>query len=133
MRIAKIGSKSTYHRCVTDLDAWSYLSIRVMNRRRDSTLEHLAERYHPIREPVVYQHRPVSGQALVPYINNTKQVNNNKQPKGRQAILIFFEEKGFSADGEKNSLSSIRAMIGKPVTESDKDWCATGSVRIWKG
>ena len=26
MRCAKIGSKSTYHRCVTDLDSWLYLS-----------------------------------------------------------------------------------------------------------
>ncbi|MDT0651947.1 hypothetical protein, partial [Autumnicola edwardsiae] len=119
MRVAKIGSKSTYHRCVTDLDSWEYLFYFPSNNpykgskikmaiietsdepdmgRYNPELEQPAERYHPIREPVVnrhrptngqavYPHRPTSGQALVSNINNTKQVNINKQPKGRQAVL----------------------------------------------
>ena len=80
--------------------------------RYNPILEHLAERYHPIGEPVlgrhhpisgqvVDPHRPTSGQALVSTINNTKQVNNIKQPKGRQAVNIFFIEKGFNADEGK--------------------------------
>jgi hypothetical protein len=122
MRVAKIGSKSTYHRCVTDLDAWDYLSYLPSNNpykgskikmsiigtsdepvtgQYNPILEQLAEQYHPIREPVVCQHRPINGQALVSTINNTKQANNNKQPKGRQAVLIFFKEKGFDADEGK--------------------------------
>tara|TARA_R110000868_G_scaffold128661_1_gene336906 strand:+ start:494 stop:1177 length:684 start_codon:yes stop_codon:yes gene_type:complete len=133
MRASKIGSKSTYHRCVTDLDSWNYLfyfpsnnpykgskikmaiigtSDEPATERYNPILEQLAERYHPIREPVVgqnhpingqvvYQHRPTSGQALVSTINNTKQVNDIKQPKGRQAVIVFFEEKGFNADEGK--------------------------------
>ena len=133
MRVAKIGSKSTYHRCVTDLDSWNYLSYFPSNNpykgskikmsiigtsdepvtgQYNPILEQLAEQYRPIREPVVYQHhpnngqavdshRPTSGQALVSTINNTKQVNNIKQPKGWQAVFIFFEEKGFDADEAK--------------------------------
>lgn len=146
MRVAKIGSKSTYHRCVTDLDAWGYLcyfpssnpykgskikmSIIGTSDEPDMgqynpILEQLAERYHPIREPVVYQHRPTSGQALVPYINNTKQVNNNKQPKGRQAVLFFFKEKGFSADEGKKffehyQVNDWKTSDGKAI----RDWQA---------
>ncbi len=122
MRVAKIGSKSTYHRCVTELDAWSYLSYFPSNNpykgskikmsiigtsnepvtgQYNPILEQLAEQYHPIREPVVYQHRPINGQALVSTINNTKQVNNTKQPKGRLAVIVFFKEKGFDADEGK--------------------------------
>lgn len=133
MRVAKIGSKSTYHRCVTDLHSWNYLIYYPSNNpykgskikmtiirtsdepdmgRYNPELEHLAERYHPIREPVVYQHhptngqavdshRPVSGQALVSNINNTKQVNINKQTKGRQAVLDFFIENFFNVDEGK--------------------------------
>ncbi|TXD90315.1 hypothetical protein ESY86_05310 [Subsaximicrobium wynnwilliamsii] len=133
MRVAKIGSKSTYHRCITDLDAWGYLFYFPSNNpykgskikmaiigtsdepvvgRYNPTLEQLAEHYHPIREPVVgqhrpingqvvNQHRPVSGQALVSTINNNKQENNIKQPKGWQAVFNFFEEKGFDADEAK--------------------------------
>ena len=123
MRAAKIGSKSTYHRCVTDLNSWNYLTYFPSNNpykgskikmsiigtsdepdlgHYDPKLEQLAEQYHPIREPVVNQHRPTSGQALVSTINNNKQENNNKQPKARQAVLDFFIEKNFDAnEGEK--------------------------------
>ena len=122
MRCAKIGSKSTYHRCVTDLDSWLYLCYFPSNNpykgskikmsiigtsdepdmgRYNPTLEQLAEQYHPIREPVVGQHHPINGQALVSTINNTKQENNIKQPKGWQAAIDFFIEKGFNADEGK--------------------------------
>ena len=133
MLASKIGSKSTYHRCVTELDSWNYLfyfpsknpykgskikmaiietSDETVTGRYNPILEHLAERYHPKREPVTGQHRPIngqvvdphrptSGQALVSTINNTKQVNNIKQPKGWQAVIDFFIEKGFNADEGK--------------------------------
>ena len=133
MRCAKIGSKSTYHRCVTDLDSWLYLSYFPSNNpykgskikmsiigtsdepdmgRYNPTLEQLAEQYYPIREPVVGQHhpingqvvdphRPIGGQALVSTTNNIKQENYTKQPKGWQAVIDFFIEKGFNADEGK--------------------------------
>ena len=146
MRVAKIGSKSTYHRCVTDLDAWSYLSYFPSNNpykgskikmsiigtsdepvtgQYNPILEQLAEQYHPIREPVVYQHRPTNGQALVSTINNTKQVNNNKQPKGRQAVIIFFNEKGFDADEGKKFFAHYEANDWKTSDgKAIRDWQA---------
>jgi len=133
MLASKIGSKSTYHRCVTDLDSWNYLSYFPSNNpykgskikmsimgtsdeqvtgQYNPILEQVAEHYHPIsvtleehHHPkygqVVDLHRPIGGQALVSTINNTKQENNIKQPKGWQAVFIFFEEKGFDTDEAK--------------------------------
>ena len=122
MRCAKIGSKSTYHRCITDLDSWLYLCYFPSNNpykgskikmsiigsgsepnlgRYNPTLEQLAEQYHPIHEPVVGQHHPINGQVLVSNTNNTKQENYIKQPKGRQAVIDFFEENSFDADEGK--------------------------------
>ncbi|WP_347373992.1 hypothetical protein [Aequorivita sp. Q41] len=146
MRVAKIGSKSTYHRCVTELDAWEYLSYFPSNNpykgskikmsiigtsdepvtgQYNPILEQLAEQYHPIREPVVYQHRPINGQALVSTINNTKQVNNNKQPKGRQAVIIFFNEKGFDADEGKKFFDHYEANDWKTSDgNAVRDWQA---------
>ncbi|MHA7056443.1 hypothetical protein ACWGOQ_0004440 [Aquimarina sp. M1] len=144
MRAAKIGSKSTYHRCVTDLDSWHYLFYFPSNNpykgskikmsiirtstepdmgRYNPTLEQLAEQYHPIREPVVGQHRPTSGQALVSSTNNTKQENTIKQPKGRQAVILFFEEKGFDADEAKKFYEHYterewQTSDGEPI----RDW-----------
>ncbi|MAZ26683.1 MAG: hypothetical protein CL868_06350 [Cytophagaceae bacterium] len=134
MRVAKIGSKSTYHRCIVDLDAWQYLSYFPSNNpykgskikmaiigttdepvtgHYNPILEQLAEQYHPRGVPLkghhhakngqaVYQHRPMSGQALVSNTNNTKQENTIKQPKGRQTVIDFFIEKDFdSAEAER--------------------------------
>lgn len=75
-------------------------------------LEQVAEQYRPRREPVmgqhhpkngqvVYPHSPINGQALVSTINNTKQVNIIKEPKGWQAVINFFIEKSFTADEGK--------------------------------
>jgi len=155
MRVAKIGSKSTYHRCVTDLDSWNYLLYFPSNNpykgskikmaiigtsdepatgQYSPTLEQLAEQHHTIREPVVGQHhpingqvvdphRPIGGQALVSNTNNTKQENNIKQPKGRQAAILFFEEKGFDADEAKKFYEHYadrewRTSDGEPI----RDW-----------
>ncbi len=122
MRCAKIGSKSTYHRCVTDLDSWLYLCYFPSNNpykgskikmsiivtsdepdmgRYNPTLEQLAEQYRPRNEPVLDSHSPISGQALVSTTNNTKQVNTIKQPKGWQGVIDFFIEKGFNAEEGK--------------------------------
>ena len=97
MRCAKIGSKSTYHRCVTDLDSWLYLSYFPSNNpykgskikmsiigssddlnmgRYNPELEQLAEQYHPIREPVAGQHHPINGQVIDPH-----------RPIGGQALV----------------------------------------------
>ena len=155
MRVAKIGSKSTYHRCIVELDSWHYLSYFPSNNpykgskikmtiigtsdepvvgQYNPILEQLAEQYHPRGVPleghhhpkngqVVYQHRPIDGQALVSNTNNIKQENYIKQPKGRQAVILFFEEKDFDADEAKKFYQHYadrewKTSDGKPI----RDW-----------
>lgn len=146
MLASKIGSKSTYHRCVTDLDAWDYLSYFPSNNpykgskikmsiigtsdepdmgRYSPVLEQVTGQHHPINEQAVDSHRPIGGQALVSTINNTKQVNNIKQPKGWQAVIDFFIEKGFNADEGKKfyehyETRNWKTSDGKPI----RDWRA---------
>ena len=85
MRCAKIGSKSTYHRCVTDLDSWNYLSYFPSNNpykgskikmaiietsdepvvgQYNPILEQLAEQYHPRGVPLEGHHHPKNGQVV---------------------------------------------------------------------
>jgi hypothetical protein len=155
MRVAKIGSKSTYHRCIVELDSWQYLSYFPSNNpykgskikmaiigtsdelvvgQYNPILEQLAEQYHPRSVPLeghhhpkngqaMYQHRPIDGQALVSNTNNIKQENSIKQPKGRQAVILFFEEKGFDADEAKKFYEHYadrewQTSDGKPI----RDW-----------
>ena len=88
-------------------------------------LEQLAEQYRPRNEQVVYQHHPINGQALVSTINNTKQENNIKQPKGWQVVIDFFIEKDFNADEGKKFFEHYetrnwQTSDGKPI----RDWRA---------
>ncbi|MCG2462580.1 hypothetical protein K8352_17595 [Flavobacteriaceae bacterium F89] len=162
MRVAKIGSKSTYHRCITELDDWNYLFYFPSNNpykgskikmsiigtddepiptaigmgQYSPKLEQLAERYRPVHETVVYRHPPTNGQAMDPhrplnelalgsYINNSKQVNNKKRPKDRQAVLDFFNEKSFSADEGKKFFAHYQDNDWKTSNgKTIMDWCA---------
>lgn len=117
MRVAKIGSKSTYHRCITELHSWEYLYYFPSNNpykgskikmsilgtgdepatgQYNPILEQLAEQYYPRGVPLKGHHHPKNGQAVVPNTNNTKQENFIKQPKDCQAVVDFFEEKNFN-------------------------------------
>ena len=145
MNASKIGSKSTYHRCITDLNAWSYLEYFPSNNpykgskikmsiietsdepeedHHDPKLEQLGERYHPIKEQAMYSQRPLAGQALVSTINNTKQRKHIKQPNSLQVVLDFFSNKNFNPE------------YGKEFYEyyEDRQWqTSDGSeVRDWR-
>lgn len=146
MRCAKIGSKSTYHRCVTDLDSWLYLSYFPSNNpykgskikmsiigtgyepvteQYNPVLEQLAEHYCPTNGQVVDSNRPVSGQALVSKTNNIKQENDIKQPKGWQAVIDFFIEKGFNADEGKKFFEHYEARNWQTSDgQQIRDWRA---------
>ena len=157
MQVAKIGSKSTYHRCVTDLDSWEYLRYYPSNNpykgskikmaiigtsdepdegHYDPKLEQLAERYHPIREPVlnqyppnneqaVYSQRPFDGQALVPTINNTKPIKHNKHPNSLKVVLEFFSNKKFDPEYGKEFYEYYEDRQWQTSDGSDvRDWRA---------
>ena len=97
MRVAKIGSKSTYHRCIVDLDAWEYLSYFPSNNpykgskikmsiigtsdesdmgQYNPKLEQLAEQYLPRGVPLGGHHHPKNGQAV-----------NQHRPTSGQALV----------------------------------------------
>ena len=91
MRVSKIGSNATYHRCITDLHKWKYLEyIPSKNPFKGSMVnmfifepsdKQASNINSSISEQVPEQ---VVEQALVPYINsinNTKSINKDKHCK----------------------------------------------------
>ena len=156
MQVAKIGSKSTYHRCVTDLDTWEYLSYFPSNNPYkgskikmaiigtgdepaedyyDPKLEHLAERYHPIREPVVNRYPP-----------NNEQAVYSQRPSGGQVLVSTINNtKPIKHNKQPNSLQIVLDFFndknfnpddGKEFYEyyEDRQWqTSDGSdVRDWR-
>ena len=66
---------------------------------------------------------------MVSTTNNTKQVNNIKQPKGWQAVIDFFIEKGFNADEGKKFFEHYetrnwQTSDGKQI----RDWRALATI-----
>lgn len=119
MKVAKIGSKSTYHRCIVDLNTWNYLTYypsynpykgskikmsiifkspnsNEVTRIYNTELEQLAEQYHLNSEQALNLYHPTGGQVLVSKTNNNKQLKKINKPKDRQSVIDFFEENNFS-------------------------------------
>ena len=67
----------------------------------------------------------MSGQALVPNINPTKQEKENKTPKDRRAVIDFFLEKDFDAGEAKKFFEHYAARNWKTSDNKEiRDWRA---------
>ena len=135
MRYAKIGSKSTYHRCIKELTHWKYLIYYPSHNPYKGSRIKLFDFGTSVRQ-VVDLDRPKSdtssGQALVPYINTIKHIqtiaNVSKldKPKNQNEVLEFFKIKKWPAlEGEKfyNHYQGIGWKIGGKT--KIVDWRAT--------
>ena len=156
MRVAKIGSKSTYHRCITDLDSWGYLcyypsynpykgskikmsiigtSDEPPTDHYDPKLEQLAERYHPTTVPEVYQHHPINGQV----------VNTHRPASGQALVPIINKSKPLKHNKQPKGLEEVLIFFkernfnpdyGKKFFEyyQNREWLTNdgGEVRDWR-
>jgi hypothetical protein len=81
MQQSRIGSKGTYHKCITDLSVWEYLKYTPSYNPQLGSVIHMFD-FGTSTEQVVDRHRTKNGTGSVqvsgPYININK---DNKQYK----------------------------------------------------
>ncbi|MFT4833176.1 MAG: hypothetical protein ACI815_002840 [Psychroserpens sp.] len=104
MQMAKIGSKTTYHRCLRNLDDWKYLVyFPSHNPFKGSEITLLV--FGTTSKQVLDNPETSMKQAVVSNTNNNKQRTNlNKRgtPKNELEVLSFFKTKnGSPTDGMK--------------------------------
>lgn len=87
MRLAKIGSKTTYHKCLKKLHELGYIKYQPSRNPLKGSLVHMAR----IGTSSGTSLEPLSGHVVVPSINNT----NNKLNINKDEIIQFFISKGF--------------------------------------
>jgi len=94
MKLSKIGSKSTYHRCLKQLDTWNYIRYKPSHNSfkgsRVSLFIFRTTSGQPLDSAI-----PKSGQPLVSYINSNKQIENiykRELPKNENEVILFFSE-----------------------------------------
>ena len=132
MKFAKVGSKSTYHRCVKELDFYKYIVyIPSHNPFKGSRIKMAI--FGTSSGQVVDSYSPICGQAVVPYINNNKHKTNiNKlgQPKNEKEISNFFKKEKWPEVEAKKFFNHYQG-IGWKVGGKTKivDWQATA--RNW--
>src|SRR5690554_2010848 len=122
MRVSKIGSNSTYHRCITDLHKWKYLeylpsynpfkgskvNMFIFGTGVEQVVNSNHSKNEQVPEQVVNRNHSKNEQALVPSINSiklNKQYKHYKQYKTKEG-----EEKNSSPhpSQNKNDESSFR-------------------------
>ncbi len=125
MKMAKIGSKATYHRCLKNLSDWSFiLYLPSHNPYKGSQIKMLK-----FGTSTGTSSEQAVGQVLVPYININKQKENSnklKLPKNENEVLIFFKEKNWPTIEAKkffNHYKSIGWKLGGKIKITD--WHST--------
>ncbi len=93
MRLAKIGSKSTYHRCAKDLNHYNYLIyFPSHNPFKGSEIKML--KFGTTSGQALNSSVPNSGQASVPFNKHNKTIENSyklQKPKNELKVLEFFK------------------------------------------
>ncbi|MAP56081.1 MULTISPECIES: hypothetical protein [Flavobacteriaceae] len=140
MKMAKIGSKATYHRCLKNLSDWSYIFYMPShNPYKGSQIKMLkfgTSSETSIDTTYGTSSEQVLGQALVPNINSNKQIENNnkrKLPKNENEVLDFFKKRKWpSIEGKKffNHYTSIGWKLGGKIKIFD--WQASAENWILK-
>ncbi|SRX76368.1 hypothetical protein [Aequorivita antarctica] len=133
MKMSKIGSKATYHRCLKNLHSWKYIRYlpshnpykgsKIRLPKLDTSIE---PSDGTTTEPTTEQ---LVGQALVSYKNINKHITNTnkvKLPKNKNEVLIFFEKRKWpELEAEKffNHYNGIGWKIGGKIKITD--WHST--------
>ncbi len=101
MRFSKIGSKSTYHKCIKELSHWKYIIYYPSHNPYKGSKIKMFKFETSTGQALVHNNTNIetsSGQALVS-INkhiqtnrNNKNINKLDQPKNEKEVVVFFEK-----------------------------------------
>ena len=99
MSFSKIGSNTTYHRCIKELDAWKYLVYKPShNPFRGSRIKMF--NFWTSDKQALYPYHPKNGQALVSIYKHNKQNKDIKEGDFKNSNF-----KNFQKDEKQESTS----------------------------
>ena len=94
MSFSKIGSKSTYHKCIKELNHWKYIIYYPShNPFKGSKIKMF--NFETSYKQVIDSYNPINGQALVSnnkHIQTNKNINKLDQPKNENDVITFFKK-----------------------------------------
>jgi len=142
MKISKIGSKGTYHRCLNDLNNWSYLKYEPSHNPLKGSIVYMFNFETSIEQASVQVQGQldvqVQGQVSEPSINNNKLNKQKKTISNTNSIeldntqnendenFVFKKEKNVSKKVETNTPKNVEEVEAyflekeKPKSEANK-------------
>lgn len=132
MELSKIGSKSTYHRCLQDLNNWKYIEYLPTHNIYKSSEVRMPIFGTSSGQPLANK-KSTTGQPVVSNTNSIKQKENDskpKLPKNENEVINFFKSKNWPALEAKkfyNHYTAIGWKIGGKI--KIVNW--TGSAANW--
>jgi hypothetical protein len=142
MKISKIGSKGTYHRCLNDLNNWSYLKYEPLHNPLKGSIVYMFNFETSIEQASVQVQGQlevqVTGQVSEPSINNTKHSKQKKtisNTNSKELVntqneneekFVFKKEKNVSKKVETNTPKNLEEVEAyflekeKPKSEANK-------------
>ena len=131
MSVSKIGSKTTYHKCLRDLDRKKYLKYHPSHNPMKGSLIDMSIFGTTNGTSTGTTNGQVVGQALVPSLNNTNTLNNKKNTSfylpSMEEVKEFFQN-DIEAEKYFNYYSSKGWVVGNKSPM--KDWKA--AARNWQ-
>lgn len=129
MKMSKIGSKATYHRCLKNLHGWKYIRYQPSHNPYKGSKIKMPKFDTSSDTSTESTSEQLEGQALVPYTNINKlniNINKAKLPKSKNDVLVFFEKQKWPVlEGEKffNHYNGIGWKLGGKIEIAD--WHST--------
>jgi len=123
MKFSKIGSKSTYHRCIRELHHWKYLIYYPSHNPYKGSRIKLFQ-FGTSDEQVVDLNYPITEQALVPYININKPIENINKQIDKKEILLFFKNKNWPELQANKFFNHYESVGWKKSNTPIKNWKA---------
>lgn len=134
MSVSKIGSKSTYHKCLKKLHEKKYIVYHPSHNPMKGSLIDLTIFGTSSRTSTGTSSEQVAGQVLVPSVNNLNTTNSKNNKKNTSFYLPTFEEvlEFFQNDTEAEKYFNYYSSKGWVVGNKSpmKDWKA--AARNWK-
>ena len=132
MKYSKIGSKSTYHKCIKELSHWKYIIYYPSHNPFKGSRIKMFD-FETSSEQALYQYNPKNGQALVSnnkHIQTNKNINKLDQPKNQKEVIDYFKKENWPKNEAKKFHNHYQG-IGWKVGGKTKivDWQATA--RNW--
>jgi len=123
MSQSKIGSKSTYHRCIKELNHWKYIAYYPSHNPFKGSRVKLFQ-FGTSENLGVDLDYPKNEQASVSYININKHNINNNKPIYKKEIFNFFKKKNWSENEAEKFFNHYESVGWKKSNHQIENWQA---------